>query len=105
MTREKPTCCSPLYTPKVRECSIDRFTTSIEMPVAQYEVVRKAWITARSRRLLSVLVRYSPRVHSWVMLIPPALMLCLNMINPHSKTKEIQEPMRRRGKANGLECC
>src|SRR5215467_7517331 len=38
------------------------------------------------------------------MLVPPYIVTISGMINPHSKMDETQEPMRRRGRANGLEC-
>jgi len=63
-TRAKPTCSSPLYTPKIIEFSTERSTTSKGMPAAQYEVLRTLWTVLRSRREASVLMTYPSYRHS-----------------------------------------
>src|SRR5689334_12581525 len=45
---------------------MDSATRSRGRPSAQYDRTRKPWITSRSSRPGSVLIAYSPRVHSWI---------------------------------------
>jgi len=66
ITRAKPTCAGPAKTPKQSECAIERATNSSEMPVAQYEAVRYAWIARRSNADGSVVMRNSLRVHAYI---------------------------------------
>src|SRR5882724_8381845 len=56
--------------PKQSELSIERFTTSMLRPTAQYvSFARKLWMKPTSRRERSLVIRYSPRsqdsVISW----------------------------------------
>src|SRR4029453_6842513 len=70
MTRAKPTCRPSSKAPKQRECSMDWATVSRGIPRAQYEVVRKPWITSRSSRERSVVTTI---LRALVSFIPPLL--------------------------------
>jgi hypothetical protein len=71
ITRAKPTCSRPgasellgtasWNNPKHREPRHARSSTSREIPVAQYEVERKAWTKTRSRSSNRVVMRYGGR--------------------------------------------